>query len=172
MKIQKIPYTLILLSYCTILITMFSACSSQPNQPTVDLEKERSIIMELHDAQRAYHFNKDSIAFVNQLSDHFTSVNKGEITQPSREEMIKRYHGYLSSVEFIKWDDVSKPIIKFSDDGSMAYTLVDKMVSLTYETLEGETIPDSTHFAWSTIYKKYDGEWKIDCVTSTEKSKQ
>ena len=171
MKMQKIPSTQILLTYCMILMSMFSACSSQPNQPAIDLDKERLKIIELHNVQRAYHFNKDSIAFVNQLSDHFKSVNKGEITQPSREEMITRYHGYLSSVEFSKWDDVSEPIIKFSDDGTMAYTLVDKMVSLTYETIEGEVIPDSTHYAWTAIYKKYDGEWKIDCVTSTEKSK-
>lgn len=134
----------------------------------VDFELEMSKILELHHTQRDYHFNKDSIAFVNQLSDNFISVNHGEISHPQRQENISRFHSYFSSVKFKKWDDLNDPIIKFSDDGSMAYAIVDKIVSLTYETEEGEIIADSTHFAWTAIFKKYDGEWKIDNVTSTQ----
>ncbi len=26
----------------------------------------------------------------------------------------------------------------------------------------------ATHFAWTTIYRKYEDGWKIDCVTSTQ----
>ena len=84
-------------------------------------------------------------------------------------ETISRYHGYFSSVEFLKWDDVSKPIIKFSNDGRMAYTIVDKIVAVAHKDEIGNTIEGKTHFAWIAIYKKYDNQWKIDCVTSTNK---
>lgn len=133
---------------------------------TFDREKETEAILRLHNLQRDYHFNKDSVAFVNQLSENFISVNKGEVSRPTKQEMLSRYSSYFSSVEFIKWDDVTEPIIKFSEDGTMAYTVVDKIVTVKYqdETAEGET-----HFAWTAIYKKYGSEWKIDCVTSTEK---
>ena len=127
--------------------------------------------MILHNAQRDYHFNKDSIAFANQLSDNFISVNKGVTSTPKREETISRYSRYFSSVEFIKWDDVSEPIIKFSDDGSMAYTIVDKIVVVTYKDENGNVEEGKTHFVWTAIYKKYGNEWKIDCVTSTTKPK-
>lgn len=123
----------------------------------------------LHNAQRDYHFNKDSIAFANQLSDNFISVNRGIISTPEKEATISRYNSYFSSVEFLKWDDVSEPIIKFSDDGSMAYTIVDKIVEVTYTDENGNTEKSETHFAWTAIYKKYGNEWKIDCVTSTNK---
>ena len=131
---------------------------------------EKKKILELHNAQRDHHFNKDSIAFANQFSDNFIAVNKGLISTPKKEETISRYNNYFSSVTFIKWDDVSEPIIKFSDDGSMAYTIVDKIVTLTYKNEMGDTVEENTHFAWTAIYKKYGEQWKIDCVTSTEKA--
>jgi hypothetical protein len=134
-----------------------------------DISEDRKRILELHNEQRAYHFNKDSIAFVNQLSVDFISVNKGIISRPKREETIFRYNQYFSSVEFIRWDDETEPIIEFSDDGSMAYTIVDKIVVLTYKDEKGKKIEDKTHFAWTAIYKKHGGEWKIDCLTSTER---
>lgn len=136
---------------------------------SIDFEHEKLQILKLHNAQRDYHFNKDSIAFANQLSDNFISVNRGIINSPTQSETLSRYHSYFSSVKFLKWDDISKPIIKFSNDGSMAYTIVDKIVAVTQKDEEGNTIESQTHFAWTTIYKKYGEEWKIDCVTSTNK---
>lgn len=126
-------------------------------------------ILKMHRLQREYHFNKDSIAFVNQLSDNFISVNRGQITRPSRKETLSRYHNYFSSVDFLEWDDVNEPIITFSEDGSMAFTVVDKIVAIAFTGDNGKIETSETHFAWTAIYRKYGNEWKIDCVTSTEK---
>ena len=135
-----------------------------------DEVREKADILELHNLQRDYHFNKDSLAFVNQLSDDFISVNRGEITQPERAETLARYHAYFSSVEFVKWDDLTEPIVKFSDDGSMAYTIVDKVVRTRYKNEAGEEVEGETHFAWTAIYKKSADGWKIVNVSSTQKS--
>ncbi|WP_111685308.1 nuclear transport factor 2 family protein [Winogradskyella tangerina] len=145
---------------------LFLSCNSEH---PVDLESEKAKILDLHHAQRHYHFKKDSIAFADQLSDNFISVNRGIISKPEKGETISRYHGYFSSVEFLKWDDVSEPVIKFSDDGTMAYTIVDKIVAITSENEDGELTQSETHFAWTAIYRKYGDQWKIDCVTSTNK---
>ncbi|GAA4280299.1 nuclear transport factor 2 family protein [Gaetbulibacter aestuarii] len=140
------------------------------NKTTFDIQKETVAILKLHHAQRDSHFNKDSLAFVNQFSKSFISVNKGEITQPSKKNMLQRYHRYFSSVTFDQWDDVSDPIIRFSEDGTLAYTIVDKLVKLHFKKEDGTSTPSETHFAWTTIYKKHHGRWKIDCVTSTERT--
>ena len=132
-----------------------------------NLEEETEKILNLHHAQRDYHFGKDSISFANQLSDNFISVNRGKITRPDRQSTISRYHNYFSSVEFIKWDDVSEPVVRFSEDGSLAYTIVEKVVKVSYEDENGMMVDSETLFAWTAIYKKYLDEWKIDCVTST-----
>ena len=51
----------------------------------------------------------------------------------------------------------------------MAYTIVDKIVAITSENEDGELTQSETHFAWTAIYRKYGDQWKIDCVTSTNK---
>ena len=157
---NKVNYIFI----CVLLILGFLSCNKTEK---VSLSEEKEKILKLHKAQRDYHFNKDSIAFVNQLSDNFISINKGKITTPTKQETQSRYHRYFSSVEFIKWDDVTEPIIKFSNDGTIAYTIVDKIVSVKYLNENDSLVVDKTHFAWTAIYKKYDNEWKIDSVTST-----
>ena len=149
----------------SLVIILMVACNEQ-NQ--VNIEAERDKILQLHKLQRDHHFNKDSISFANNLSENFISVNKGKIAHPQKKDMISRYHHYFSSVEFVKWDDVADPIIRFSEDGKLAYSIVDKIVKITYEDENGNLIDDETHFAWTAIYKKYGDEWKIDCVTSTE----
>ena len=155
------------LNFLILLLTIFlGSCS---NQIGFDRDTETKAILKLHNLQRDYHFNKDSISFANQFSKNFISVNKGIISRPKQSETISRYNRYFSSVEFVNWDDVTEPIIKFSEDGTLAYTIVDKIVKLTHKNDLGETIEGITHFAWTTIYKKYRNEWKIDCITSTEK---
>lgn len=134
----------------------------------LSMEAERAKILALHHTQRDHHFGKDSVAFAHQLSDHFISVNRGVVSQPTRAETIARYNKYFSAVEFVKWDDLSEPIIRFSEDYSLAYTIVRKIVVVEYKIDIDSTIFDSTHFAWTAIYKRYGEEWKIDCVTSTE----
>ncbi|MDT7831707.1 nuclear transport factor 2 family protein [Flavobacteriaceae bacterium S356] len=158
---QKAAYKITLV----ILTLLVTSCKNEP----FSIEEEQNKILAQHNAQRVYHFEKDSIAFANQLSDNFISVNRGVISKPEKEATISRYHGYFSSVKFIKWDDVTPPIIKFSDDGSLAYTIVDKIVTVSYEDKDGNIKTGETHFAWTAIYKKYGDDWKVEAVTSTNK---
>lgn len=150
-----------------ILILLISV--SCTTRKIINPSEERTKILKLHNAQRDFHFNKDSIGFANQFSDNFISVNKGIISSPKKKQTISRYHKYFSSVEFIKWDDESEPIIKFSDDGSMAYTIVDKIVTLTYKDKDGNSIQGKTNYAWTAIYRKYGEQWKMENITSTQK---
>ena len=139
------------------------ACQAPKKKPTHHLEA----VLSLHHAQRDHHFQKDSVAFVDQLSTEFISVNRGKITRPSRAEMLSRYHSYFSAVEFVRWDDLMEPVLRFSDDSSMAYSIVDKMVTVRYPATDGKTIEDSTHYAWATVYRREGEKWQVESVTST-----
>lgn len=149
-----------------IICYMVAICFSCTPGSDLDIERQRILVM--HEAQRKHHFEKDTDAFVNQFSDQFISINNGVITRPSSAESLKMFGAYFSAVEFIKWDDVSDPIIELSDDGTMAYSIVDKFVVVAYPDTTGSVIKDTTKYAWSTIYRKYGNEWRIDCVTSTD----
>lgn len=137
----------------------------------IPFDEEQAIadIMKMHNSQRAFHFEKDSISFIEQFAHNFTSVNAGVISFPSKRETQSRYHRYFSSVDFRKWDDIQEPIVRFSDDGTIAYTIVEKLVEVVYTNEQDEVISDSTHFAWIAIYRNTADGWKIESVVSTNK---
>lgn len=158
--------TLMLTATVTSFLFFMGSCKRDEK---VSKEDARNEILQLHYAQRDYHFNKDSIAFLNQLSNNFISVDEGEISKPENKDILTRYHKYFSSVEFVKWDDVTEPIISLSEDGTMAYSVVDKIVEISFFDEDSVKQSGSTHFAWVAIYRKYGEQRKIECVASTER---
>lgn len=150
-----------------LLSLLFILLSCSPTAPPPDENVERAKILDLHHAQRDYHFNADAAAFVAQFSPQYRSVNRGEVQQPSTAESEALFQPYFESVDFIAWDDQAAPIIEFSADYSMAYSIVQKEVILAYPLEDGSSYVDTTHYAWTTVYRKYDDDWKVDCVTST-----
>lgn len=144
-----------------LLLCFLSACTS------FNHETETQRILDLHHAQRDYHFNANTEAFARQLSDDFVSINRGRITQPSFEENFNRFDAYFNAVSFLKWDDVEEPMVRFSKDGSLAYTVVQKTVEAEYPNEEGDPRIGRTDFAWLAVYRKTQNDWKIECVAST-----
>jgi hypothetical protein len=51
----------------------------------------------------------------------------------------------------------------------MAYAIVQKQVILSYPDSLGATITDTADYAWISIYRKYNGRWKIETNASTNK---
>lgn len=136
-------------------------------QPAVDLEKARQEVLELHDKQREYHVEEMPEDFVNLMTDEFISVNRGVISSPTKEESIRRFEGYFGMVEFEKWNDLSEPVIRFSEDGKMAYSIVHKEVVVRYQNDSSQWMRGRTEFSWMAVYKKTDEGWRIDAVAST-----
>ncbi len=150
----------------TILVSVILLTACDDGKEALDLEKERQEILRIQELQRSYHFNKDSVSFAESQAADMISVNRGDVSYPTREENIRRYNNYFSSVEFIKWDDSSEPVIRFSPDGKLAYSIVQKEVVLEYEE-DGKSVESTTNYSWVAIYRKGDNGWKIECVAST-----
>ena len=146
------------------LLLLLVACS-----PKADIEKERKTILTMLQTERKAHFDRNVELFISEFADSMISVNRGEVSTPTREMNKERIGKYFGSVQFIKWDDTAEPIIRFSDDGSLAYAIVQKDVIVTYPHSTGKSFTDTTHYAWSSIYRKYNGEWKVECNISTNK---
>ncbi|MBK9728268.1 MAG: hypothetical protein IPO86_09145 [Saprospiraceae bacterium] len=156
-----------LLTALSMFIILFSNCNLKP-----DLEAEKKKLLILHKDQQDAHMNKKAKQFVEQFADSMLSVNQGNISVTTKDSALKRFSNYFAIVEFKKWDDVYPPVIEFSEDGSMAYMIVDKQVILTYKNDENKEIEETTHFAWVFIFKKQPNEeWKIVCNVSTNEAK-
>ncbi len=149
-----------------ILITTLISCNLKENQ--ISYEDDVQAIMVLHDAQRDYHFDKNAEDFALQMAEDLISLNRGQVSTPTYEDHIRRYNRYFSAVEFEIWDDSREPVIRFSEDRSLAYTIVEKDVVLHYPDEKGAILRDSVHYAWLAIYRKGDtGAWKIESIAST-----
>lgn len=155
-----------MIRYTLLLVLPISAFFSCTN-PSPNVEVIQKEILDLEKAQRAFHVEKDASGFVTLFSDDFVSISNGVISFPDTSSMFKRFDAYFNRVEFIAWDDVSDPIIRISDDGSMAYSILNKIVIVKYPNEDSVLVTDTTRFAWTTLYRKEKGEWKIDAVTST-----
>ena len=147
-----------------LLLSFLVACNSKP-----DLEKEKKTILSMLQTERKAHFERNVDMFISELADGMISVNRGEVSSDTKDLHKKRIGNYFGSVQFIKWDDTAEPIIRFSDDATLAYAIVQKDVIVTYPGSSGKALNDTTHFAWASIYRKQNGEWKVECNISTNK---
>ncbi len=146
------------------LLILETAC-----KPEVDREHATQQILRILQDERNAHFQKDIDYFTTNLESHLVSVNKGIVSKPTPSENAIRWKAYFNSVKFIKWDDAAEPIIRIADDGSLAYAIVQKIVIVkTVDSLNYERM-DTTHFAWTSIYRRKHQRWKLEAITSTNK---
>jgi hypothetical protein len=152
------------LSLLLLLPALINSCD-----PPADLARDEKEIRSILQQERKAHFDRNTDLFVSEFADSMISVNKGIVTKAGKEENKKRIGKYFGRVEFIKWDDVAKPQIRFSNDGSLAYAIVQKQVILSYPDSLGKKIIDTTDYAWVSIYRKENGIWKVETNVSTNK---
>jgi hypothetical protein len=145
-------------------ISSFFACSNKP-----DLAGEEKAIRDLLRQERKAHFDRNVDLFVSEFADSMINVNKGKVTAKTIEENRKRIGAYFGTVNFIKWDDLAEPVVRFSNDGTLAYAIVQKQVILSYPDSLGVLLTDTTEYAWVSIYRKQQGQWKVETNISTNK---
>ncbi len=143
-----------------ICLAGIQSCMDHP-----DLEKEKKAILALHNEQKKAHLEKDIDLLLGDGSDDFIEVNRGVVKKPTREESRTRFQSYFDAVDFVKWDDVSPPVFSFSDDATMATTIVQKIV-ITKQKLENNRL-DTAYYAWLAIYQKNKDKWKMTRMAST-----
>jgi hypothetical protein len=153
----------------TVLISFLLLLASCQHAPEINIENERKILLSLDEQARQFHFTKNAKAMAEGVSTDFMSINKGVISKPTYNESFTRFDSYFKSVEFIKWDNKTAPVIRFSDDASLAYVAVDKLVVLKLKDDVGNAIFDTSEFAWLSVFKKINNQWKLDCIASTNK---
>ena len=151
------------------LATLWMSCGQKENHNVVtdehELKGDIDKLMKIHAEERVAHFSKNADMMVAGFSDDFISVNRGRIDSLSKTDHKKRIQQYFNAVEFRKWDDLNPPVIRFSDDHSLAYMIVDKLVVIDVIDKSEE----QTHFAWTSIFRKQsDSSWVLECVTSTQ----
>lgn len=87
----------------------------------------------------------------------------------SKQEMKIKMQRYFDAVEFIKWDDITAPIIQFSNDASLAYVTMQKEVIIKDKSGVQPDKKDTTIYAWVSIYQKFGNDWQLVSNIPTNK---
>jgi hypothetical protein len=149
-----------------VLVAIFFSCS---RSPASNPDRDRREIIRLLADQRKYHLAKNAQKMAEMHSSRFISIDKGQIDSPAFKEVYNKFNNYFNRVEFVKWDDKQPPIVRFSNDGSVAYAAVSKLVILRTKDKTQKEILDTTNFAWLAVFKKENDSWTLDCIASTNK---
>ena len=129
--------------------------------PSVDLEKERAAILEFHAAAIQAHLDRNADWFAENRADDgdYVQASRGEIAWPTREEVRKRFADYLGRTEFSEYRDLVEPIVRVSQDGTLAWAIVQVKVSGVQTNDEGEEEPFDWVSAWIELFEKRNGRW-------------
>lgn len=160
MSVKPFAFHILILSIGLSLV----ACAP----PKVDLQKEIAALAELQKQEQAAHLEEQPALLVNMLHDTLTQVKNGVVSYYTKDQMTERFISYFESVEFIKWEDTRPPVYTISEDGSMAHILVQKHVVVDMEQ-DTTGRRETTNFAWTEMWRKKEGRWKMYSVTTTER---
>jgi hypothetical protein len=137
-----------------LLFMVLFGCHSGP-----DFEVLKSEILELHRSTIDAHLNNDVDFLVQNLSDGFMSVSNGEIEYPTEEELRSEFSSYLNNTTFSEYADLREPIIGFSRDGSVAWSIVQVKVAGKRKADDGTERDLDFTCAWITLYQREGDRW-------------
>jgi len=105
--------------FTVLFILLLAAYSFEPDGDEITTQ-----ILAEHQELIDVHLNKDADFATRNLSDDFISVGNGEIRRPSKEELKASFSSYLESTKFTEYGDLQETIIGYSQDGSVAWSIV------------------------------------------------
>jgi len=120
----------------------------------VDLERERVALLELHASVRRAHFETDAALLVANDAEEWVNIRDGTITRRRREDAADFFRTYFEGVTYHERDDVEPPIVRVSDDGTLAWMIVHVRVRRTKGDRELRF-----DYAGIETYEKRGGRW-------------
>jgi hypothetical protein len=140
-------------------------------QKSVDLEKEKAELLEIHKADRRAHFSTDVELLLSRSSDEFITVSDGKIHRVKRAESKAMFDDYFRDATYHEWDDLEPPILRVSNDASMAWMIVRTKVRRTQKNSTGQDKEESFVYAGIMTYEKRNGKWRrVANVTTMQPS--
>lgn len=151
---------LILVSFC--LVVAHIGCQSMPDTDVLGSE-----ILDFHKKFIDDHLNKNIDSFVQDYAENYIFVSNGEIAYRARDEFKSSFRNYLNSTTFTEYRDLEEPIIGFSKDGSMAWSIVKVKVTGSRNMEDGSAKDFDVTYAWITLYERQGDKWIRTVEVST-----
>lgn len=134
-----------------------------------DLEARRAEVLDLHRRFIQAHLDKDAELLAGPTSPDYLAVAEGRVERRNAAEMERMLSAYLQATEFTAYRDVADPIVGVSDDGSMAWAVVQVRVAGTRTMPDGSRRAFDTRWAWLTVYHREGDGWRRMVDVSTNR---
>jgi hypothetical protein len=151
-------------------LLLLVACAASPSaEASADLEKEKAELLRIHKSDREAHFKTDVEGLLETSPEEFISVGRGKINRSSKEDARKMFTGYFRDAKYYEWDDVEVPIIRISNDASMAWMITRTRVRRVQKKADGAEQEEKFVYAGIMTYEKRDGRWvRVANVSTVE----
>ena len=143
----------------TVILLVIACAVCATAQPSADLEKEKAELLRLHKSGREAHFKTDVDLLLENSPEEMISVSRGKINRSSMADTRKRFMEYFRDAKYYEWDDVEEPIIRISNDASMAWMITRTKVRRVQKNADGAEKEEKFVYAGIMTYEKRDGRW-------------
>jgi hypothetical protein len=126
-----------------------------------DATADRAELLNLHATVINAHVKKDLASWMAIEIDTTISVNNGSISHLGRSERQNAREAYLNRTKFDSYRDLSAPIVKVSEDGSLGWVIAEVEVIGWTANSDGSIEDISNVFAWIELYEKTPLGWKM-----------
>lgn len=137
------------------------------SQKPFDLEGEEGELLKTHRRDRQAHFQTDADLLLTDHSEEFISVSRGKLNRPKKTEARKMFQAYFRNATYHEWDDLEPPVVRVSNDGSMAWLITRLKVRRTQKDAAGADKEEKFVYAGIMTYEKRDGKWVKTANVST-----
>lgn len=122
--------------------------------PSPDLAAEQEALLALHRKGIRAHVERNVEALVENHGDDFVSASRGKLSRSNREQTRAFFTRYFDGAAYPQYEDIEPPIVRVSDDASMAWVLSRTRVKRRDATGESSFV-----YAGMMAYEKRDGRW-------------
>jgi hypothetical protein len=132
----------------------------------LDPEAVRRELLDLHEADRRAHFKADPALLVPG-AEPFLSAARGKLERVTRADERRMFEDYFGGARYEAWDDLEPPVVRVSDDGSLAWIVTRLSVKRTQPGPDGQPRERSFVYAGVMTYERRDGRWIRTANVST-----
>ena len=150
---MKSLWGFVTLSLCFSLIT---GCNSRIE---IDKEKEKAAIIKLQSDAKKVLIAGDFDSLLEFSLQEFYEVSNGEMKKNTHAKMRENFEKgpKFKEVEII---ELEEPIIRISNDGTMAWAIGKRRFSYTYENSTDPESRQISEYSYLQIFEKEYGKWK------------
>ena len=118
-------------------------------------------LLAMHEEVLEAHRTGDVGAWLALEADEYVSANNGTVTFPTKADREANRTPYLAATTFLVYQDVRRPVVRVSADGTLGWLIAEVEVRGTQVIEDGGSTRIEAVWAWIELYRKDAGEWRL-----------